>query len=147
MSKQTMANQIFNRGLVNQENNDTFSVEGSNNRRYTVKRNQDPKYNYQWYCNCPAWKFDTSRECKHCLAVELFETSTNNQPKIQQKSVAQIKAQGARARRKRTEGYRIKKRTKEDLKSENIIEWSEPDGSKSNFKFDSEGNLIGRSSA
>lgn len=138
MSKEQLAQSIFNKGDVNKVDLNTFVCHGSNGNQYQITRVNDPQYNYEFYCKCPAWKFDTTRRCKHVLAVELFEKN-NPSGKIKIKSTQQIKAQGAKAKAKQ---YKVKKRSENDLK--NDITWSEPDGTKTKFKFDSEGNLIGR---
>lgn len=150
MSKEVLAQQLFDSGDVQKVNDDTFVCHGSNGNQYEIQRVNDPQYNYEFYCKCPAWKFDTSRRCKHVLAVQLLEksgggsvTRPSHTHSIQQKSVAQIKAQGAKAKAKKGK-YTTKKRTKADLKSENTTEWIEPDGSKTEFKFDEHGNLIGK---
>ena len=130
-----MAQQLVNKGDVNQVDPHTFVCHGSNGNQYQITRVNDPQYNYEFYCKCPAWKFDTTRRCKHVLAVELFEKNNPNQVV----SGSQIKkANGI----KPTKKYKVKKRSENDLK--NDITWSEPDGTKTKFKFDSEGNLIGR---
>lgn len=68
MSKQELAQKIFSKGLVQRIDEDNFLV---TEKSYAVQRtlNKD----YEFYCKCPAWKFDSEHDCKHCIAVRLFE--------------------------------------------------------------------------
>ena len=70
MSKQVLGNQLFRDGLVTRVDEDNFLV---GERQYKVRRETNPKFAYEFYCVCPAWKFDSEHKCKHCIAVELFE--------------------------------------------------------------------------
>ena len=73
MSKQHLAQQIYDEGrIVNGDKPDTYIVNSESGSSYNVKLVTDPMYNYEYYCTCPAWKFDTSRECKHVLAIKLL---------------------------------------------------------------------------
>lgn len=78
MSKQELAKKIFESDLVQQLDQDNFLVKGSKDNVYLVERKEGQPYEY--YCKlshkdqaCPAWKFDKEHDCKHCLAVKLFE--------------------------------------------------------------------------
>ena len=135
-----MAQQLYSNGDVNQVDPDTFVCHGSNGNQYEIRREKNPAYNYEFYCKCPAWKFDSSRKCKHVIAVQLFEqNNTQMKPKITNnpshthivRKVSKPKAT-------------VHKRTKADKKSCKTMEWEEPDGSKTIFKFDDDGNLIGK---
>ena len=142
MSKESLAQTLFNNGDVQKVTDDVFVCHGSNGNQYEIKRETNPNYNYEFYCKCPAWKFDPSRQCKHVIAVQLLE---NAKPTKQKKGSISIVKKGKVVRKQTVNNnYTKKKRTKADLKSENTTEWTEPDGSKTEFKFDSEGNLIGR---
>ena len=68
MSKQILAKKIFNEGLVQRLDKDHFLV---TEKSYEVERTPDKPY--EFYCKCPAWKFDFEHDCKHCIAVRLFE--------------------------------------------------------------------------
>lgn len=70
MSKQVLGNQLFRDGLVTRVDENNFLV---GERRYKVARESRDQYFYDYYCVCPAWKFDSEHKCKHCIAVELFE--------------------------------------------------------------------------
>lgn len=72
MSKQILAKKIFNDGLVQRLDKDHFLV---TEKSYEVERTPDKPY--EFYCKCPAWKFDTEHDCKHCIAVRLFEKNGN----------------------------------------------------------------------
>ena len=67
MSKQVLAQKIFEQGLVQRLDEDHFLV---TEKSYEVERVHGQDYEY--YCKCPAWKFDTEHDCKHCIAVRLF---------------------------------------------------------------------------
>ena len=147
MSKEVMAQQLFDNGDVNQVDPDTFVCHGSNGNQYQIKRETNPAYNYEFYCKCPAWKFDSSRKCKHVIAVQLFEQN-NNQMKPSKLSkqpshthtVSKAKPKATlRSKAKTKSTYKIKKDG-----NKNTMDWTEPDGSKTKFQFDSEGNLIGK---
>jgi hypothetical protein len=139
MSKEQLAQTLFDNGDVQKENSDTFVCLGSNGKQYEITRVNDPQYNYKFYCKCPAWKFDTSRECKHVLAVKLFEKSSLvTGSGITKRLNRPTKSRSTQA----NQGYKVVKRSKQDLK--NDIEWKEPDGKITRLKFDSEGNLIGK---
>jgi len=78
MSKQELAKKIFESDLVQRLDQDNFLVKGSKDNVYLVSRVEGK--GYEFYCKlshkdqaCPAWKFDNEHECKHCLAVRLFE--------------------------------------------------------------------------
>ncbi len=138
MSKQQMAQTLFDNGDVQKENDNTFVCMGSNGKSYEITRVSDPQYNYKFYCKCPAWKFDTTRECKHVLAVQLFEKNSLV-------SGSGIKKRLNRPTKSRSKSqYKVQKRTKQEIESD--IDWTEPDGTKTKFKFDTEGNLIGKES-
>lgn len=135
-----MAQELFDSGDVQQENADTFTCQGSNGRSYEITRVNDPQYNYKFYCKCPAWKFDTTRECKHVLAVQLFEKNTSTQPSHTHTATnSKPKATLRSKKSKNKKGYTVKKDG-----NKNTMDWTEPDGSKTKFEFDSEGNLIGK---
>ena len=70
MSKQDLAKKLFDKDLIQKLDQDSFLVKGSNNNSYEVLRTDNQPYDY--YCNCPAWKFDKERECKHVLAVLMY---------------------------------------------------------------------------
>ena len=72
MSKQILAKKIFNAGLVQRIDQDHFLV---TEKSYQVERTPDKAY--EFYCKCPAWKFDLEHDCKHCIAVRLFEKQGN----------------------------------------------------------------------
>lgn len=135
MSKQQLAQTLFDNGDVQKVNADTFVCHGSNGNQYEITRVNEPEYNYEFYCKCPAWKFDKTRECKHVLAVQLFEKNTL------------ITGAGKSKRLNRPTKSRSKSqyKVKEDG-NKNTMDWTEPDGSKTKFKFDEEGNLIGKES-
>lgn len=79
MTKQQLAQEIFNDGrIVNGDKPDTYIVNSESGSSYNVKLVTDPMYNYEYYCTCPAWKFDTSRECKHVLAIKLLLQASGN---------------------------------------------------------------------
>ena len=81
-SKQQLAQEIFDEGKVTQINDEKWEVTGSGKFPYEVEKVQDDLYNYEYYCKCPAWKFDNSRECKHVLAVKLhIESGDSYSPK------------------------------------------------------------------
>ena len=142
-----MAQQLFDNGDVQKENADTFVCEGSNGRQYEISKVNDPKYNYKYYCKCPAWKFDTTRECKHVLAVQIFEKQnggsyTNSKNRTTKKNTGSISiVKKGKVVRKQTVKNNYK--TKKDG-NKNTMDWTEPDGSKTKFKFDEDGNLIGK---
>ncbi|NIS94940.1 MAG: hypothetical protein GTN97_03320 [Nitrosopumilaceae archaeon] len=138
-TKQQKAQDLFDNGSVNQVNNDTFVVHGSGTNQYEVKENHDPMYNYDYYCKCPAWKFDNTRQCKHVLAVELFKANgANVLPNAQQ----QAKMQAQRAMNRRTaSGYKVKKENKK-AKEFDEIEFKDKNGKKKPLKFDKNGKLI-----
>jgi uncharacterized Zn finger protein len=73
MSKQELAQKLFSQGLVTRVDKENFTVTGS--REYEIQRTPDK--NYEFYCKCPAWKFDSEHDCKHCIAVRLFEEDGN----------------------------------------------------------------------
>lgn len=135
-----MAQELVSNGDVQQENANTFVCQGSNGRSYVITRVNDPQYNYEFYCKCPAWKFDSSRECKHVLAVQLFEKNTSTQPSHTHTATkSKPKATLRSKKSKNKKGYTVKKDG-----NKNTMDWTEPDGSKTKFEFDSEGNLIGK---
>ena len=149
MSKEVMAQQLFDNGDVNQIDPDTFVCHGSNGNQYHIKRETNPAYNYEFYCKCPAWKFDSSRKCKHVIAVQLFEQKNKMKPsKLSQQpnqpshthTVSKAKPKATlRSKRKTKSTYKIKKDG-----NKNTMDWTEPDGSKTKFEFDEDGNLIGK---
>jgi len=141
MSKEVMAQQLFDNGDVQKVNADTFVCHGSNGNQYEITRVSDPQYNYEFYCKCPAWKFDTSRRCKHVLAVRLFEQKNKQMKPSHTHSVVSGKKVKAKLRSKQLKDpqYKVKKDG-----NKNTMDWTEPDGSKTKFKFDEEGNLIGK---
>ncbi len=134
MSKEVMAQQLFDNGDVNQVDPNKFVCHGSGGNQYVITRVNDPQYNYEFYCKCPAWKFDTSRRCKHVLAVELFE-----QKNTQMKPSPTIKKKIAKQKQDLKKKYTVKKDG-----NKNTMDWTEPDGSKTKLQFDNEGNLIGK---
>lgn len=136
MSKEVMAQTLFDNGDVNQVDPNTFVCHGSNGNQYEITKVNDPQYNYKFYCKCPAWKFDESRRCKHVIAVELFEKNSL------------VSGSGINKRLNRPT-----KKVKKDLKkkytvkkdgNKNTMDWTEPDGSKTKFQFDENGTLIGK---
>jgi len=139
MSKQQLAQTLFDNGDVQKVNTDTFVCHGSGGNQYEITRVKDPEYNYEFYCKCPAWKFDKTRECKHVIAVQIFEKNTlvtgAGKTKRLNRPTKKVK---------RDPQYKVQKRTKQEIESD--IDWTEPDGSKTKFKFDTEGNLIGKES-
>jgi hypothetical protein len=72
MAKQELAKQLFDNGLVQRLDKDHFLV---SEKSYEVERT--PNKPYEFYCKCPAWKFDSEHDCKHCIAVRLFEKNGN----------------------------------------------------------------------
>lgn len=138
MSKEVMAQQLFDNGDVNQVDPNTFVCHGSNGNQYAITRVTDPQYNYEFYCKCPAWKFDTSRRCKHVLAVQLFEQK-NKQMQPSHTHTATIRKTIKKKSRLKDPQYTVKKDG-----NKNTMDWTEPDGSKTKLQFDSEGNLIGK---
>jgi len=73
MSKSTSAQEIYDEGrIVNGDRPDCYIVNSASGNSYEVEKVTNPMYNYEFYCKCPAWKFDTSRECKHVLAIKLL---------------------------------------------------------------------------
>jgi len=132
VQKQAKAQALFDEGNVQQVNNDTFVCHGSNGNQYEIKVNKDPNYNYKYYCKCPAWKFDSTRECKHVLAVELLKKSkphlTNAQTQKYQQAMNKPKSQ-----------YKVRK-AKE--KCEDEIENKGKDGKNKPLRFDKDGKLI-----
>jgi len=71
MSKQVLGQKLFQDGLVKRLDKKEHFLVGEN--EYTVRRENDDKYFYDWYCTCMAWKMDSAeRHCKHCIAVVLF---------------------------------------------------------------------------
>lgn len=142
MSKETMAQQLFNNGDVNQVDSDTFVCHGSNGNQYEIKREKNSAYNYEFYCKCPAWKFDSSRRCKHVIAVQLFEQK-NKQMQPSKLSKQPSHTHTVRKAVRKTKG-KVHKQTKVEKKDCKSMEWTEPDGSKTILKFDEDGNLIGK---
>jgi len=71
MSKQELAQKLFDNDFIQKLDNETWLVKGSNNNSYEVIKTNDQSYDY--YCKCVAWRMDNSRECKHVLAVLLYE--------------------------------------------------------------------------
>jgi len=140
MSKEVMAQQLFDNGDVQKVNDDTFVCHGSNGNQYEITRVSDPQYNYEFYCKCPAWKFDTSRRCKHVLAVQIFEQK-NKQMQPSHTHTATTKPKATLRSKKSKSNYKVKKDG-----NKNTMDWTEPDGSTTKFKFDEEGNLIGKES-
>ncbi|GEM_PF-4595052 len=74
MTKQTLAYNLLNDGLVTRVDTDNFLV---GEKQYKVRRENNDKYFYEFFCSCPAWKFDKDHDCKHCIAVRLFEKQGN----------------------------------------------------------------------
>ncbi len=140
MSKETMAQQLFNNGDVNQVDSNTFVCHGSNGNQYEIKRETNANYNYEFYCKCPAWKFDSSRRCKHVIAVQLFEQKNKQMKPTIQPSHTHTVRKVTKAKPK-GKVHKVTKAEKKDCKS---MEWTEPDGSKTILKFDEDGNLIGK---
>jgi len=138
MSKEVMAQQLFDNGDVNQVDPNTFVCHGSNGNQYEITKVNDPQYNYKFYCKCPAWKFDESRRCKHVIAVELFEkNNTSTKPS----HTHTVGGKTIKKTIRKNPEYKIKKDG-----NKNTMDWNEPDGSKTKFKFDDDGNLIGKES-
>lgn len=82
-SKQSLAQAIYDEGrIVNGDKTDTYIVNSESGSSYNVKLVTDPMYNYEYYCTCPAWKFDTSRECKHVLAIKLLVQNNNSNYRV-----------------------------------------------------------------
>lgn len=136
-----MAQQLFDKGDVNQVDPNTFVCHGSNGNQYQITRVTDPQYNYEFYCKCPAWKFDTTRRCKHVLAVEIFEQKNKQmQPSGKPSHTHTISKPKATLRSKKSRSnYKVKKDG-----NKNTMDWTEPDGKITKLQFDSEGNLIGK---
>ncbi len=112
-TKQDKAQILFDEDSVQQVNSETFVVHGSGSNQYEIKANQDKMYNYKYYCKCPAWKFDSTRECKHVLAVQLYEKAT------------------------KTKGhYKVK------VNPDRMIDNKGKDGKEKPLKFDKDGKLI-----
>lgn len=88
MSKQSNAQEIYDEGrIVNGSQPDSYIVNSSSGNSYEVEKVTDPIYNYEYYCKCPAWKFDTSRECKHVLAIKLLiQNSGGTKAKVNTKA-------------------------------------------------------------
>lgn len=131
-TKQAKAQILFDEDSVQQVNSDTFVVHGSSNNQYEIKANQDKLYNYKYYCKCPAWKFDNSRECKHVLAVKLYENakSTKGNYRIKPKLAAKLR-QSNKAKQ-----YIVK------VNPDRIIDNKGKDGKDKPLKFDKDGKLI-----
>ena len=132
-TKQQKAQTIFDEGNVQQVNKDTFVCHGSNGNQYEIRTNKDSTYNYKYYCKCPAWKFDNTRECKHVLAVELLRSSNQSSPQAQQTKRAMT------AKVKGNPQYKVRK-AKEKCEVE--IENKGKDGKNKPLRFDKQGKLI-----
>ncbi len=137
-TKQIKAQELFQSGKVNQVNPDTYVVHGSSNNQYEVKANHDSMYNYEYYCKCPAWKFDTTRECKHVLAVKLWlqNSSGYSKPQMVQQNGGSYKVT------KKANGnanYKVRKAKKNSFEE---IESKGSDGKNKPLRFDKDGKLI-----
>lgn len=137
-AKQQKAQEIFQAGKVNQVNPDTYVVHGSNNNQYEVKENHDSMYNYEFYCKCPAWKFDSSRECKHVLAVKLWLQNQNSYSKPQ---MVQTNGGSYKTTKKQNgnANYKVRKAKKNAFEE---IESKGKDGKNKPLRFDKDGKLI-----
>jgi len=67
LTKQQLAQQIFENGLIQRLDDRHFLV---TEKSYEVEAVVGK--GFQYYCKCPAWKFDKEHDCKHCIAVRLF---------------------------------------------------------------------------
>ena len=130
-TKQDKAQTLFNEDSVQQVNSDTFVVHGSGSNQYEIKANQDKMYNYKYYCKCPAWKFDNTRECKHVLAVQLWEKAN----KHSSKGNYTIKSK-SKLRQSNKKQYSVK------VNPDRLIENKGKDGKNKPLKFDKDGKLI-----
>ncbi len=124
-TKQDKAQILFDEDSVQQVNSDTFVVHGSGSNQYEIKSNQDKMYNYKYYCKCPAWKFDNTRECKHVLAVQIYLKATKTKGHYQIKSV-----------KTKAKNYKVK------VNPARMIDNKGKDGKEKPLKFDKEGKLI-----
>jgi uncharacterized Zn finger protein len=138
-TKQQKAQVIFDEGNVQQVNKDTFVCHGSNGNQYEIKRNKDSNYNYEFYCKCPAWKFDKSRECKHVIAVGMLLRSSPSMTNAQAQQAMNARVSRASQKTNGNSQYKVRK-AKE--KCEEEIDNLGKDGKSKPLRFDKNGKLI-----